>query len=94
MLALPVSDEVERLQRRDDVLGLDGCHLTHVLDRDVAPMFAQDIKEHLRPVTPEAEEPEIRQRLLWRTHLQMIQNPDMIYFPIHSLTLLSFLDNS
>lgn len=39
VLALPVLDEVKRLQGADDVLGLDAGHVTHILDGEVAAVL-------------------------------------------------------
>lgn len=41
VLALPVLDEVEGLQRADDVLHFDRRHVTHHSDRQLALVVAQ-----------------------------------------------------
>ncbi len=57
VLALPVLDQIERLQRADDVLRLDGGHLAHVLDRNVAPVLPQYLQQDLRPIAPKTQQP-------------------------------------
>jgi hypothetical protein len=49
VLALPVLDQTERLQRGDDVLRLDSRHLTHILDGDVSCATKRRERLHTRP---------------------------------------------
>ena len=72
MLSLPIADKVKRLQGRDDVLGLDGSHLAHILDRYVASVLTQDFEQHLRPIAPEAQQSQIGQGLLWGANLKIV----------------------
>ena len=50
VLPLPILDEVEGLQRRDNIFGTDRGHLRELLDRDRALVRLQDGEEHVRPV--------------------------------------------
>jgi len=72
VLAFPILDQVQRLKRADDVLRLDGGHLAHILDGDVAAMLAQDLQQHLRPITAEAQQTQIGQGLFRRPHLAFL----------------------
>lgn len=72
VLASPVLDHVERLQRADDVLALDRSHAADFLDGDVAPILLQDLQQDRRPVRPEAQQPQVAQRLL--------RSPDLSFF--------------
>jgi len=51
VLALPVFDEIQRLQGTDDVLGFDRRHGTDILDRKVATVFSENLEQHLCPIT-------------------------------------------
>ena len=71
VLPLPVSDQVERLQRRDDVLGLDARLVRQLLDAQRAPKVAQDLEQHARPVRAVAQQAEVGQRLFGAAHLAL-----------------------
>mmetsp|Transcript_13517 Transcript_13517/g.42520 ORF Transcript_13517/g.42520 Transcript_13517/m.42520 type:complete len:294 (-) Transcript_13517:608-1489(-) len=66
VLPLPVLDQVERLEGRDDVVRGDGGHHRDLLDGEVAAVVAQRLQQDLRPVGAEGEQPEVRERLLGR----------------------------
>ena len=67
MLSLPVLDQIERLQRRDDIVRLDGRHVADVLDGKIALVLSQNLQEHASPVTSETQQTKIRERLFWRS---------------------------
>eukprot|EP00962_Isochrysis_galbana_P052525 scaffold23961_cov131-Isochrysis_galbana.AAC.1 len=71
MLALPVLDQVERLQGGDDVVGGDGGHHADLGHRHVAAVRAEGLEQHLSPVAPEGEQAQIGQRLLRRAYLAL-----------------------
>ncbi len=40
MLALPILDQVQRLQGTDDIFRLDGRHIADIFDGEITSMFA------------------------------------------------------
>ena len=71
VLALPVADEAEALQRRHDVLRADRGADADVADADVAAVPVQHLQQHLRPVRAVAQRAQVAQRLLGAPHLAL-----------------------
>lgn len=50
VLPFPVLDEVQRLQRADNVLGLDSGHVAYQPDGQLPLVVTQQVQQHIRPV--------------------------------------------
>jgi len=72
VLAFPIFDEVEGLQRADDILGFDRGHGADVLDREVSAMLAEDLEQYLSPITTKRQKSQIRERFLRAPHLPLL----------------------
>mmetsp|Transcript_23262 Transcript_23262/g.78156 ORF Transcript_23262/g.78156 Transcript_23262/m.78156 type:complete len:417 (-) Transcript_23262:9-1259(-) len=61
VLAAKVLEEVEGLERGDDVLRAEGGHVGELLDGHHALVLGQDLQELARPVGPVAHETQVRE---------------------------------
>jgi len=73
MLPFPETNQVEGLQRRDDVVGANGSACSEVFDRQVAALCTQCFEEHLGPIGPKGELAQIGKGLLGRPDLALAQ---------------------
>lgn len=66
MLTLPKSNHIQRLQCRDDVLGLNSCHQWNVLDLNVLipRLLRKHSQQNMCPITSVWDFPQITQWLL------------------------------
>mmetsp|Transcript_158 Transcript_158/g.437 ORF Transcript_158/g.437 Transcript_158/m.437 type:complete len:335 (+) Transcript_158:66-1070(+) len=90
VLAAKVLEEVQGLERGDDVLGAEGSHVRKLLDGDGPLVFRQDLKELARPVATVAHEPQVRKRSLGRAEL-LLALGELVGEPDHKLAVASSL---
>ena len=69
VLALLVLDELQTLERRDDVVLHDGRHVAQLLDGDGALVVLQDGQDRARPVAVVAHRPQVGKGPLRGPHL-------------------------
>ena len=67
VLALPIFDQIQRLESLDDVLLGDGRHGREVFDGESPPEVAEDFEEDPTPVGPVGEFAQIREGFLRAT---------------------------
>jgi hypothetical protein len=71
-------DQVERLQGRHNVLGLDGGQGADVLDGDVGPVLLDSLEDHPHPVAAEADLGSTKSKTGWRENRNAKRWPEVM----------------